>query len=261
MAHLTALSFHSGDSPLHRLDGRCKLISICLLSIGVARSGFPELTAMNIPIFYFIMTLPIQSLSLIRELRFFFVLIFVVFGVRALVTPGDVVVFTLSLPDLPGMGGLSLTMTKEGVINGMRICWRFVTIMLLGVLFTVTTRPSDLRSTVEWFLKPIPMIPEKQVGMMVSLFIRFFPLILKKGGEVSDAQKARCGDLERNPVKRTLRLGFPILSKVFRSADSLSDAMSARCYSEDRTSMPFQPSGHEIYFFAASLLLSGATLL
>ena len=254
------LSFRSGNSPLHRLDIRCKLISICMVSIAVSQSGWPGLLAINLALSYFLISSKIKIFSMLRELRLFFVLLSFIFGVRMLVTPGAAIL-TVASPEIliPTVESfqVKIIITQEGLIEGGMVCWRFLTIMVLGILFTVTTRPTALKSAVTWLLKPIPIIPEKRAGMMVSLFIRFFPLILKKAGEVSDAQKARCGHLQRNPVKRTLRMGFPVLSRVFRSADILADAMTARCYSENRTDSPLQSSGKERYFYLGSLLLSG----
>ena len=256
MAQMTALSYCSGSSLLHLLDVRCKLICICMMSIAVSQSGWPGLFAINLPLFYFLFSSQIKILSMIRELRFFFLLLFFIFVIRTMVTPGDAVL-TVTLPAISIGEAIGITITRDGLIEGSIVCWRFLTLMVLGILFTVTTRPTDLKSAVTWVLNPIPMVPEKRAGMMVSLFIRFFPLILKKAGEVSDAQKARCGHLQRNPVKRTLRMGFPILSRVFRSADVLADAMTARCYSENRTDPPLHSSGKEGYFYIGSLLFSG----
>ncbi len=128
--------------------------------------------------------------------------------------------------------------------------------MLTGILFSTTTKSASVKGAVQWFLKPVPFVPEKRVAVMISLSLGFMPLILKQIKEISDAQKARCADLEKNPVKKIVRLILPLLKKTFISADSLVYAMESRCYSDDRTDPEFTPSGREIYFLFGSLLLS-----
>lgn len=128
--------------------------------------------------------------------------------------------------------------------------------MLTGLLFSSTTKPSSVKSAVQWFLKPVPFVPEKRVAVMISLSLAFMPVILKQAKAISDAQKARCADLQKNPVKRIIRLIYPLLRKTFLSADSLVLAMESRCYSDDRTDPEFTPSGNEIYFLAGSCVLA-----
>ncbi len=79
------------------------------------------------------------------------------------------------------------------------------------------------------------------------------PLILQQAEETRNAVNSRCGNLEKNPVKRFSHLTLPLLKKTFLSADHLIHAMEARCYSEDRTNPEFEPSGKETIFIIAVL--------
>lgn len=133
--------------------------------------------------------------------------------------------------------------------------------MVMGVLFSCSTQASSLNRAVAWFLKPVPFIPEKRVGVMVSLFVRFLPLILEKADEVSESQRARCAHLQKNPVKRIRNITVPLLKKVFQSADTLAIAMASRCYDENRTERNCQQSGSEIYFYIATLALAAFIIL
>ncbi len=81
-------------------------------------------------------------------------------------------------------------------------------------------------------------------------------MILKQAGQVSDAQKARCSDLEKNPVKKIIRLTVPLLKKTFESADHMVMAMEARSYDEDRTDAQLTSSGKEGWIITAGLALS-----
>jgi energy-coupling factor transporter transmembrane protein EcfT len=127
--------------------------------------------------------------------------------------------------------------------------------MLTGLIVSLTTKPSSVKGAVQWFLKPVPFIPEKRVGVMISLALKFMPLILKQINEILNARKARCGDLEKNPIKRIRGLVLPLLKKTFLSADNLVFAMESRCYDDDRTDSEFTPSGREPFFLACSFVL------
>ncbi|OEU72588.1 MAG: hypothetical protein BA864_00865 [Desulfuromonadales bacterium C00003093] len=110
-------------------------------------------------------------------------------------------------------------------------------IVLAGLLFVSTTRPSEIRAAVEWFLSPFPFIPGKRVATMMSLIIRFIPVILEQAKETSDAQRARGVENRKNPVYRLMKLAVPLVRRTFESADKLAVAMEARCYTEKRVNI------------------------
>jgi biotin transport system permease protein len=98
---------------------------------------------------------------------------------------------------------------------------------------------------------------------MVSLFVRFLPLLLEKATEVSDAQKSRCFHLKKNPVKKIKNITVPLITKVFNSADNLAIAMASRCYNENRTEIAehsLLSSGYEINFYLGTIALVLITL-
>jgi biotin transport system permease protein len=108
-------------------------------------------------------------------------------------------------------------------------------VVLLGYLFIWSTYPSQVRVAVAWFLRPVPLIPEKKVATMLSLLMRFLPLILQEAKETTDAQRARCIENRKNPVYRFTKLAVPMLRRIFLRAEDLVLAMEARGYSENRT--------------------------
>ncbi|SLM28235.1 CbiQ2 [Desulfamplus magnetovallimortis] len=253
MAQLNPLLYRFGTSVLFNLDVRCKVASVCLMSIAVAQADFTALAFITSLLFIFLHISGLTLSELAHDLRYFFVFLGVIFIVRSIVTPGTSNLFTFFIP--------GITVSMEGIIDGAKICWRFMAVMIMGTLFSATIRPSDLKGAVEWFLKPLPFIPEKRAGVMVSLFIRFLPLILQKAGEVSDARKARCVHLQKSPFKRMAGVGIPVLEKIFRSADTLAAAMESRCYSDERREKPFHPSGNEPYFYTISIVILIITVI
>lgn len=154
--------------------------------------------------------------------------------------PGDPV-FTL----------FSIETTRQGLAQGTLVASRFFLVMVTGLLFAATTQPAALKSAAQWFLKPVPFVPEKRVALMISLFLRFFPLILAQASQTADAINARCGSVRKNPVRRIRFLALPLLKKSVMAANHLSLAMTARCYSEIRTDPAFDPGGKEPVFLLA----------
>ncbi|MBF0573799.1 MAG: energy-coupling factor transporter transmembrane protein EcfT, partial [Desulfamplus sp.] len=153
---------------------------------------------------------------------------------------------------------------RDGLTDACQVSWRFFLIVIMGILFSSSTTASAIKSAVMWFLKPFPFIPKKRVAVMVSLFVRFLPLLLEKATEVSDAQKSRCFHLRKNPLRKIRNITVPLITKVFNSADNLAIAMASRCYNENRTEIAeynlLRRSGYEINFYIGTIVLILITL-
>ncbi len=277
MGKVTQLSYRHGAFVLFRMDVRCKIICICFMSIIVIKANFIPLLSIIAVLLWLLYCCKLHILTLIKELKYFFILIFFVFLVRCLVTSGTYI----SIPIYPSMKNLSfmdtdiaevisyininflpyLHITKEGVLDGAKVSLRFFIIMVMGILFACSTTSFSIKNAVIWFLKPIPFIPQKRVGVMVSLFVRFFPLILEKISDISDAQRARCAHLQKNPIKKIKYLTVPLLIKIFNSADSLAIAMASRCYNDNEIKeQGFSKSGYEIYFYLGTTALAAVVI-
>ena len=101
------------------------------------------------------------------------------------------------------------------------------------MLFTAVTRPRELQNALVWFLKPVPFIPERHVGLMVSLTLRFFSVILDQVEEVRLANRIRFGDRQKNPLRRAKSLALPILRRSLFRAEDVTLALAARGYRDD----------------------------
>ncbi len=243
MDSMNAFSYIHGNSMLHRLDPRCKFFILCLVSITMLSAGpFPLIIFAGLLVFFF-KNAGLAILPFLKAVRYFIVILFLVFTARALAVPGDIVF---------SFHGISVT--KQGVAQGIMVAFRFLLIMITGAVFAATTKPGSVKAAVQWFFRPVPFIPEKRLGVMIGLALGFMPVIFRQARKISEAGKARCGDLEKNPVKRIKRIAMPLLYKTFLSADNLVLAMQARCYCEDRTDPKFNPSGTEIYFIAGAIV-------
>lgn len=230
MAELTPFSYRAGHSLLHGLDARFKLGFLILISLSSLKFGLISL-AIFAPVLCLLMIhLGISLASVFREIRYFLILLLFVFAARSLSTPGTPVL-ELRYP-------ISLTVTGEGLHEGTLVCCRLILIVLTGLLLISTTRPSEIRAAVGWFLSPFSFLPGKRVATMIGLTIRFIPVILDQARETVNAQRARGIENRRNPVYRLIRLVIPLMRRTFENADHLIVAMEARCYDENRTEPP-----------------------
>ena len=250
MGQLNLFTYLPSTSPAHGLDVRYKLCCLSLMSIATFRGGPLPLALITAMVTGLLAAAAVRPLPLFRDLKLFFLLVAMVFISRSVTTGGD-----------PMITLFGISATHRGILEGALLSWKFILVMLMGIVFAKTTKPSHVKGAVQWFLRPIPLVPETRVAVMISLFLRFMPLILKQASEVSQAQQARCFHLEKNPVKRLVRLTVPLLKKTFASADRMALAMEARSYSDKRTDPAFIPSGREPLCLALCLLVLGLSFM
>jgi energy-coupling factor transporter transmembrane protein EcfT len=174
-----------------------------------------------------------------RDFRIWAILLFALFLFQAFFTPGHRV---SAFPWLPA--------SQDGLRLGILTSWRLGLILSYSILFTAMTRPHELQNALIWLLKPIPFLPERRVGLMVLLTLRFFSIILDQADEVRLAHKARLGDQNKNPFRRAKFLALPLLRHSFSKAEDVTLALAARGYRDD---LPLQiqklPISHLIPLF------------
>jgi len=224
VAELTSFGYAPGDSLLHHLDARFKLIIIILLSLICLNLYFVSLGILTVLLLGCIINARLPLNSGFKELRYFFILLSLVFIARVLSTGGP-----------PLINIKLITISIDGFFTGILVCWRLAFIILLGFTFVSTTRPSAIKAAVQWFLKPVPFIPEQKVAVMMGLILRFVPVIFDQAKVTVEAQRARCVQNRKNPVYRLIKLGFPLIRLTFERADDLVVAMEARGFTENRT--------------------------
>lgn len=244
MASPSLFEYRTGSSLGHRLDPRAKLGMVFLFSMAAATAGWTGSSIAAVLLLGGLHVLGISFLSLIRAFRFFLLFLGLIALTRALVVPGEALV---------QFAGLSVS--AAGLNQGGLIALRFFNMMVLGLAFSATTRPPDLNAALQWIARPIPFIPEKRLGMIFSLALRFLPMILRQAGETTLAFRARNGRAGKNPLRLTVFLATALMTRVLGSADAAAMAMEARCYTHERTMAPFSPSGWEL-----PALLAGAAL-
>ncbi len=228
MAELTVFSFRPGSSRIHKLDVRFKLLFLILISLASLRADGYGLLLLSGCFSGIIFYLRISFYALLRAVRYYLLLLGLVFAARLFSTPGE-----------PLVQFAGFTATHEGLHQGGQICLRLFFLVLLGLAFIVTSRPSEVRAAVAWCLQPVPAINGDRVATMLGLVLRFIPLIFNQAKKTGDAQRARGVGNRKNPVYRLRRFVLPFLRRTFEDADRLAIAMEARAYNEVRTSRDF----------------------
>ena len=135
--------------------------------------------------------------------------------------------------------------TKEGITMAVRMAIRLIYLVIGSSLMTLTTTPNQLTDGLEKSLRPLNKIhvPVHEIAMMMSIALRFIPILLEETDKIMKAQIARGADFENGnliqKVKNMVPLLVPLFISAFRRANDLAMAMEARCYhgGDHRTQM------------------------
>ena len=233
---ITLGQFFPGDSYIHKLDPRTKLIMVVLYIVALFCAGgwFSYLT-----VFLFLAAainisgIPLKSIT--RGLKpVMFIVIFT--GVLNLFfTEGSTEIFTV----------FGFTLTWEAVERAFFMVCRIMMLITGTFLLTYTTSPIALTDGLESLLSPLKRIkfPVHELSMMMCIALRFIPTLIEETDKIMSAQKARGADFESGSLMDRARALVPILVPLFisafRRADELATAMECRCYQggEGRTKM------------------------
>lgn len=223
---ITLGQYFPGDSVIHRLDPRTKIIwtffyiiLLFFMKTAVGFAAFIVLTAVIIAL------TKIKVKYILRGIRpILFLLIFT--SLINIFMTGETPLFKIWF----------LTATKEGVIFAALMALRLVLLVAGTSLLTFTTSPISLTDGIERLMSPFSKIgvPAHAIAMMMTIAIRFIPTILEETDKIMKAQKARGADFESGSIVSRARAMTPILIPLFisafRRADELAIAMECRCY-------------------------------
>lgn len=259
---ITLGQFFPGDSYIHRLDPRTKLLGliIYIVALFVAVNWISYgIVFLFLAVVIAISTIPLKSIF--RGMKpLIFILIFT--GILNLF-------FTGGETELVSFWGIVIT--AEGVVRAIFMVLRILMLITGTFLLTYTTSPIALTDGLESLLSPLKVIrvPVHELAMMMCIALRFIPTLIEETDKIMSAQKARGADFESGSlisrVKALVPILVPLFISAFRRADELATAMECRCYQggNGRTKMKILRfhRGDVIAFFALTLLLGGTILL
>ena len=129
-----------------------------------------------------------------------------------------------------------LKVTKEGIYTACFMAIRLILLIISSSLMTYTTKPIALTDGLEKLMSPPSKIglPSHEIAMMMSIALRFIPVLLEETDKIMKAQQARGADFESGGILQRAKALVPILVPLFvgalRIAQDLAMAMEARCY-------------------------------
>ena len=227
LQNITLGKYIASDSPLHRLDPRTKFVStLVLMSAVFTTRQFAGLIPFGLFLAGALLLARLPLGIALNNLRPFVWLFSITFALNALMTPGTV------LWRLPALG---YAVTAEGLERGALLCLRLGATVVTTSLLTLTTSPMELTDGLERLLKPLRAVgfPAHELAMMVSISLRFVPVLAEEAERLHKAQMARGADFSGNPIRRIqslVPLLVPLFVSAFARADRLALAMESRCY-------------------------------
>lgn len=216
-----------GNSLIHQLDPRAKLLGSFYFIIIIFFANNWQT--------YLLMFLFTLGAILLSEIP----LSFFLRGVKPLIW---LIIFTTALQILFTQGGQLyfswwiFSISEYGLINGAFIFCRFVLIICMSTLLTLTTVPLDLADAIEFLLRPLGYLkfPVHTVSLMLSIALRFVPTLMDETEKIMNAQRARGVDFGAGNIfdkmKAIVPLLIPLFVSSFNRAEQLANAMEARGY-------------------------------
>lgn len=219
--------FIPGDSFVHRLDPRAKLFtSFYFIIIIFFCNNFVSFGVMFLFVLAAILASKINLGFFIKGVKPLIWLILFTVSLQILFTTGGEVYFKLGF----------LTVSEFGLVNGAYIFFRFVLIILMSTLLTLTTAPLSLSDAIEYLLRPLKAVkfPAHETSMMLSIALRFVPTLMDETEKIMNAQRARGVDFNEGNLMQKMKAIVPLLIPLFVSAfdraEDLALAMEARGY-------------------------------
>ncbi len=233
---ITIGQYYPANSPVHRLDPRVKLVSTLLYLISLFL--FKSISG------YIIATIFLVTVIHISRVPFSYI----VKGLKPVVMLLMItVLFNLFLNREGNVlfHAWIFTMTDVGLVTAVYMAIRLIYLIIGSSLMTFTTTPNELTDGIEALLGPLNKVhvPVHEIAMMMSIALRFIPILLEETDKIMKAQIARGADLESGNLIQKAKAMIPILVPLFvsafRRANDLAMAMEARCYrgGEGRTKM------------------------
>ena len=220
---LTFGQYRSRNSVLHSLDARIKIIYVVVLGIlsFAIKSKF-EIIVFSLFILCIVLLSKMGLNELVKNLSpFYFIFIFLLL--------------------------MYLIFSRSQIILGLMYIWRFLMLIIISMLLTYATTIQELIAAIEKLSKPLKIfkIKPRNVAVMISVAVRFIPLMFIRFEKTREAMASRLADFRK--IRHVKLLVLNLLEKMLKSASNLSDAMYSRLYNEDAESRRIMKLGKNDY--------------
>lgn len=234
--NITIGQYYPSDSIIHRLDPRVKLLGVIvyIAALFIINNiwGFIFLTAALAAL---ICASKVPLRFILRGMRFVWFIVILAVFFNLFFTESGEILWQWWIFKLGTMGIL------KAVFFGLRLVY----VIVGAAMLTYTTTPTSLTSGLEKVFSPLAKIhfPAHEIAMMMSIALRFIPILAEEVGKITKAQIARGAEFDTGRIAAKAKGMIPILVPLFvssfRRATELANAMEARCYKggEGRTKM------------------------
>ena len=232
---ITLGQYYQTESMIHRMDPRVKLGGTILFIISLF--FFKNYAGYVIAALFLGMVIRLSKVPfkfMVKGMKTIVMLMLITVVFNLFLTPGTPL-FTI----------WKLTITQEGLKMAISMAIRLTLLIIGSSVMTLTTTPNNLTDGMEKMMGPLKVfkVPVHEVAMMMSIALRFIPILLEETDKIMKAQIARGADFESGNIfkraKAMVPLLVPLFISAFRRANDLAMAMEARCYrgGEGRTKM------------------------
>ena len=256
---ITLGQYFPGDTVVHRLDPRTKLILVIVFIVALFQANsWPGYGLVTLAALGSMALAKIKPGTMFKGVK---PMLFII-ALTALLN----IFYTAGTPVLPGW-----IITWEGIARAVQMILRIVLLISGTFLLTYTTSPIALTDGLELLFQPLKALhlPVHEMTMMMSMALRFIPTLISETDKIMSAQKARGADFETGNLiqraKALLPILVPLFVSAFKRADELAVAMESRCYhgGEGRTRMKQLRMERRDYIalLLGAVLLAGMILL
>ena len=224
---ITLGQYFPGDSVIHRMDPRMKLILTIAYIVGVFFIGNLPGYLLALAFLYLVVRISGISFSYllkgVKPLRFIILFTFIL---NLFFVQGETPLIDVGF----------IHITREALRNAVFFALRLIFLVMGTSVLTLTTSPMQLTDGLERLLRPLQKVhfPAHELAMMTTIALRFIPTLLEETDKIQKAQMARGADFESGNLlaraKAMIPLLVPLFVSAFRRANDLAMAMEARCY-------------------------------
>ena len=224
---ITLGQFFPGQSVVHKLDPRTKLVLVMIYIIALFTAegvvGYALVFAF-LAVAFFLSKIKFSVLA--KSMKPLIIVLLFTGVLNLFYTQGEVVLVSFWV----------FTITLEGLINAIFMVTRIIMLITGTFMLTYTTSPIALTDGLEILLGPLKKIklPIHELSMMMSIALRFIPTLIEETDKIMCAQKARGADFESGNLihraKALIPILVPLFVSAFRRAEELAVAMECRCY-------------------------------
>ena len=233
---ITLGQYYPTESIIHRLDPRVKLLATLMYLVSLFL--FHDFVGFVVVTLFLLVIIKLSRVPfsfMLKGVRAIWVLVVITAVCNLFFTQGDNTYFAWKF----------IHITDQGVSNTVYFTIRLIYLVVGTSVMTLTTTPNQLTDGIEQMLRPLRKlhIPVHEFALMMSIALRFIPILMEELDKIMKAQLARGADFESgnflHRLKNMLPILLPLFASAMRRANELAYAMDARCYhgGEGRTKM------------------------